>query len=74
MEGRRSIVDFFKLLDYAIEVAAGNDYKLRKLDDTLSPLTDPPVERSSSGNITAGSYLIGKFPSVNSGKRKAVFI
>lgn len=62
MEGRRPIADFFQLLDCVIRFTTPGDYKLQKLDDTLSPLADPPVERSSSGNIVAGNYLIRKFP------------
>ncbi|KIL63927.1 hypothetical protein M378DRAFT_163885 [Amanita muscaria Koide BX008] len=57
LEGQRSIADFFELLDYVIISTTANDYKLQKVDDTLSPLTDP-VERSSPGNIAAGNYLI----------------
>ncbi|KAM6490810.1 hypothetical protein JOM56_013773 [Amanita muscaria] len=57
LEGRRSIADVFELLDYVISTTT-SDYKLQKVDDTLSPLTDPPVERSSPGNIAAGNYLI----------------
>lgn len=64
LEGRRSIADLFELLDYVIGTTA-NDYKLQKVDDTLSTLTDP-VERSSPGNIAAGNYLI--LPSDGGGK------
>jgi len=57
LEGRRSIADFFRLLDHVVVTTTG-DYKLQKINDTLSPLTNPPIERSSPGNITAGKYLI----------------
>lgn len=59
MAGQRLIADFFDVLDYYIE--AGNaDYKLTRLDDERHPLADPPLERSSPGEIMAGSYLIGE--------------
>jgi hypothetical protein len=59
----RSKVDsrLFQKLDHVIRVTTANDYELQKLD-TVSPLTDPPIERSSPGNIAAGNYLIRKFP------------
>lgn len=58
LDGQRSIADFFKLLDHLIQAVPDNGYKLQKLDDTLTPLTNPPVERSPPGNIAAGNYLI----------------
>jgi hypothetical protein len=55
-------VDLFHILDYFILVARADDYRLQKLDDNGDSLASPPVERSSTGNIAAGNYLIGRFP------------
>jgi hypothetical protein len=62
LAGQRSIVDLFHILDYFILVARADDYRLQKLDDNGDSLASPPVERSSTGNIAAGNYLIGRFP------------
>ena len=62
MKGQRSIADFFHILDHLVRAVDADDYKLQQLDDERRPLTGPPVERSSPGNIVAGNYLIGKFP------------
>jgi hypothetical protein len=61
LEGKRLIVDFFHMLDMLIGVNNAGDYNLQKLDGER-PLSDPPVERSSPGNIEAGNYLISKSP------------
>jgi len=58
LEGQRSIADFFYILDHHIKVANADDYKLRQLDDERCPLIIPPIERSFSGKIIAGNYLI----------------
>ncbi|KIM85607.1 hypothetical protein PILCRDRAFT_816820 [Piloderma croceum F 1598] len=58
LKGQRSIADFFHILDHHIAVINADDYKLRQLDDEYRPLVGPPIERSFSGNIIAGSYLI----------------
>jgi hypothetical protein len=60
LEGQRSTVDFFKILDVIVASASG-DYKLQKLDNERRPSGAPLLERSSEGNITAGNYLICKF-------------
>lgn len=62
LKGQRSIADFFYILDQHIEPVNSSDYNLQKLDNECLPLADPPIERSFSGNIKAGSYLISKFP------------
>jgi hypothetical protein len=58
MKGQRSISDFFHILDCLILAVNADGYKLQQLDDDHRPLAVPPIERSSAGNIAAGSYLI----------------